>query len=140
MTPPENTDWSKVTVAISIRQPWAWLITHGFKDVENRTWRTNFRGPVLVHAGKTWGEIEKLDAAMVHSNFGIAMPEHLELGGIVGGAVITDCVTEMESPWFVGEYGFVLSSPVVLPFRALPGRLGFFNVRADRAFTVKEVA
>jgi len=39
--------------AILIRQPWAWLIVHGYKDVENRTWSTKYRGPILIHAGKT---------------------------------------------------------------------------------------
>lgn len=27
------------TIALSIRQPWAWLIAHGFKDFENRDWK-----------------------------------------------------------------------------------------------------
>ncbi len=38
--------------ALSIRQPWAWLIANGYKDIENRSWRTNFRGEFLIHAGK----------------------------------------------------------------------------------------
>ena len=38
--------------ALSIRQPWAWLIVNSHEDVENRTWRTRERGPVLVHASK----------------------------------------------------------------------------------------
>lgn len=37
--------------AISIKQPWASLIAHGIKDIENRSWRTNYRGRVLIHAG-----------------------------------------------------------------------------------------
>ena len=37
--------------AISIKQPWAYLIASGTKDVENRTWKTNFRGRVLIHVG-----------------------------------------------------------------------------------------
>ena len=37
--------------AISIKQPWASLIAYGIKDIENRTWRTNYRGRVLIHAG-----------------------------------------------------------------------------------------
>ncbi|WP_206002040.1 ASCH domain-containing protein [Paraburkholderia aromaticivorans] len=37
--------------ALSIRQPWAWLIVKGHKDIENRTWSTRFRGRVLIHAG-----------------------------------------------------------------------------------------
>ena len=35
---------------LSILQPWAWAIIHGGKDVENRTWRTAYRGPLLIHA------------------------------------------------------------------------------------------
>ncbi|HDU8694716.1 TPA: ASCH domain-containing protein, partial [Morganella morganii subsp. morganii] len=38
--------------AISIRQPWAWLIVNGHKDIENRSWRTKYRGQVLVHASQ----------------------------------------------------------------------------------------
>jgi len=38
--------------AISIRQPWAWLIVNGYKDIENRSWPTKFRGRVLIHASK----------------------------------------------------------------------------------------
>ena len=38
--------------ALSIRQPWAWLIVNGYKDIENRTWSTDFRGRVYVHAGR----------------------------------------------------------------------------------------
>lgn len=34
--------------AITIRQPWASLIVHGIKDIENRSWQTNFRGRVLI--------------------------------------------------------------------------------------------
>lgn len=35
---------------LSIRQPWAWLIVNGHKDVENRTWDSYYRGPLLIHA------------------------------------------------------------------------------------------
>lgn len=38
--------------AITIKQPWASLIAAGLKDIENRTWKTNFRGRVLIHAAK----------------------------------------------------------------------------------------
>lgn len=36
--------------AISIKQPWAYLICAGIKDVENRTWPTKYRGRVYIHA------------------------------------------------------------------------------------------
>jgi hypothetical protein len=37
---------------LSIRQPWAWLIIAGHKDVENRSWTTTYRGPLLIHAAR----------------------------------------------------------------------------------------
>ena len=37
--------------ALSVRQPWAWLIVSGLKDVENRPRRTHYRGSLLIHAG-----------------------------------------------------------------------------------------
>ena len=41
--------------AISIKQPWASLIAHGIKDIENRTWKCpqKYIGQrVLIHASK----------------------------------------------------------------------------------------
>jgi hypothetical protein len=40
--------------AITVKQPWAWAIAHGGKDVENRTWGTGYRGPLAIHAGAGW--------------------------------------------------------------------------------------
>lgn len=42
--------------AISLRQPWASLIIYGLKPVEIRTWQTNYRGPLIIHAAKTVDE------------------------------------------------------------------------------------
>lgn len=33
---------------LTVKQPWASLIVHGIKDIENRSWQTNFRGRVLI--------------------------------------------------------------------------------------------
>lgn len=38
--------------ALSIQQPWAWAIVKRDKRVENRTWPTTYRGPVLIHASQ----------------------------------------------------------------------------------------
>ncbi len=37
--------------ALSVRQPWAWLIVNGYKDVENRDWNTKLRGQIWIHTG-----------------------------------------------------------------------------------------
>lgn len=116
--------------AISIRQPWAWLIVNGHKDIENRDWPTRFRGPVLIHASKgmTRGEYE--DCRDHCDYLGVTIPAFadLERGGIVGEANIVDCVSESVSPWFFGRFGFVLKDAKTLPFRPLKGQLSFFDV------------
>ena len=112
--------------ALSIRQPWAWLIVHGYKDIENRTWKTAFRGRFLVQAGL---KFDYQGYADILNQFEISLPpvSMFDLGGIVGVAAIVDCVNQSDSPWFSGPYGFVLKNPQSLPFSALRGQLGFFN-------------
>jgi hypothetical protein len=119
--------------ALSIRQPWAWLIVNGFKDIENRNWETNFRGPFLVHAGK---QFDYEDYRWVKSNSQIIMPEinEFEMGGIVGSAEIIGCVTQHTSQWFFGPYGFVLKNARTVKFVPLRGQLNFFNVEVEVNF------
>ena len=38
---------------ITIKEPWATLIAEGYKEYEFRVWKTNYRGEVLIHAGKS---------------------------------------------------------------------------------------
>lgn len=114
--------------ALSIRQPWAWLIVHGAKDIENRKWWTNYRGPFLVHAGLQVDHFDPQDLREVCKDFGLDYPETLPTGGIVGSVDLVDCVTEDPSDWFEGPYGFILQNPRPLPFRPLKGKLGFFEV------------
>ena len=124
--------------ALSIRQPWAWLILNAGKDIENRDWRTHVRGRVLIHAAKgmdfhewgtAWDFVRGIGAshkAMVEGR-GITI-DTIPRGGIVGSVEIVDCVSESESPWFFGPYGFVLANPKPLPFTPMRGQLGFWRV------------
>ncbi|EOL8937010.1 ASCH domain-containing protein [Cronobacter dublinensis] len=119
--------------AISIRQPWAWLIVNGYKDIENRSWRTKYRGPVLIHAASGLTKHE-YNAALefcrsVNPNLPVNMPlyEKIERGGIVGIATITGCVDSSPSPWFFGPKGFTLIDSQPLPFCPMKGKLSFFE-------------
>lgn len=111
---------------LSIRQPWAWLIIHGGKDIENRSWTTKFRGRFYVHASKKIG----YDAIAYCTNMyrHIKLPTDYECGGIIGSVELIDCVDQYQSPWFEGPKGFVLKDPKPLKFRPLSGKLGFFEV------------
>jgi hypothetical protein len=132
--------------AISIRQPWAWLIVRPditdpaeraalyraekIKWIENRTWATSFRGPMLIHAAKGMTNEEYERAAEFALDCGVAVPAKSELqrGGIIGMATITDCVSESDSSWFFGPQGFLLRDARPLQFTEFRGALGFFDV------------
>lgn len=128
--------------AISIRQPWPWAILNLGKDVENRTWPTKHRGPILIHAGKAFvPEDVREDVAeckAVATKTGHPIPERLtfkdllaQTGGIVGMVSIVDCIQNSPSPWAnptPGMWHWILGQPRVLPFFARKGRLGFFSV------------
>ena len=112
---------------ISIRQPWAWLIVNGYKNIENRTWETKVRGQVFVHAGKYIPYEE--DCFEIEKQYGIKLPEDFDVGGIVGSTTIVDCVSAHPSKWFTGPVGFVLTGSRPCRFHPCTGRLGFFTLR-----------
>ena len=126
--------------ALSIRQPWAFLIMSGGKDIENRTWHTKFRGRFLVHAASGMTRHEFLSAFDFMAQRGIkppfpVPPDNLLRGGIIGTVELVDSVDHSDSPWYMGEKGFVLRDPRPLPFIPMKGRLGFFDVPADAVCT-----
>lgn len=70
--------------AITIKQPWATLIINGYKEYEFRSWKTKFRGDVLIHAGKT---IDK-NHLQRFEQLNLEYPT----GKILGKVTITDCI------------------------------------------------
>ena len=107
--------------AITIRQPWAELIVRGDKDVENRRWRTNHRGPLLIHAG---GSVNRGSFAK-HG-----VPEDAERSAIIGIVEVVDCTQERTSSWHEeGSWGWYLKR--ARRFRKpipMKGRRGLFEV------------
>lgn len=108
--------------ALTIRQPWAALIAHGTKRVENRTWGTAWRGALLIHAAKSADPspdgVARVDGADVRSS-------------IVAVATLADihvCGGEC-SPWAEpGRHHWVLSDvrPVAEPVPC-KGALGLWR-------------
>ena len=136
--------------ALSIRQPWAWLVANGHKDIENREWKSwnpalKFRGEFLIHTGAKFDlDADPQDILKMAEVYKQKHPEksfpiiphntmEYPLGGIVGVAEIVDVVTKSDSPWFMGEgfYGLVIANAKPLPFIPCKGQLGFFNVPYD---------
>jgi hypothetical protein len=113
--------------ALSIKQPWAWLVVNGFKPLENRNWHTSFRGEILVHTGQKADQVDLFLIEQIEDLIRRRLPDRFETGGIVGRGRITACVGESDSPWFTGDYGFLIRDARPLPFHPCPGKLGFFD-------------
>lgn len=124
--------------ALTILQPYADLITHGAKRVENRTWQTKYRGPLVIHAG--------LSKQYIGNLHGAPMPR---LGMVIGMATIVDCRTSewllanQRKPEFAwvkhqlhhihGPYCFILGNIIHFE-KAIPwkGAQGFWDFPDDQ--------
>ncbi len=69
---------------LTIKQPWASLIIEGYKKYEFRSWKTKYRGKILIHAGMS---LEK-DMVNRFKQYSIDYP----LGCIIGEANLEDCI------------------------------------------------
>lgn len=135
------------TKALSVRQPWAWAIIHGGKDVENRDWNRSrpenikFRGEICIHASTGMTQEEYFNTAEFMDSINVQCPPAKALlrGMIIGTANLVDIVTEYDSPWFFGSKGLILENvkPLDKPIPCA-GALGFFNwKRADDDYPPK---
>lgn len=114
--------------ALSIQQPWVWLIINGYTNIENRTWQSTFRGEFFIHVAQridwhAFGQIGKL-----LPDIDMPCPAALPRGGIVGKATLVDVVQEHDSPWFTGPWAFVLEGVESLPFYLCRGKMGFWDI------------
>lgn len=130
---------------LSIKQPWSILIAKGIKDIENRTWQTNFRGRIYIHAPLSpafigsykdnlpngfWVGLSELQKNLLLNLFVLR-------GAIIGEVDIVDCVTNHESIWAEkGCYNWVLENPLLYnkPILNVKGKLSFweFNIMNKR--------
>lgn len=69
-------------------QPWATLVAMGIKTIETRTWATDYRGPLFIHASKSRAGrsvLPLLPAATLIKDF-----NGLAFGAIIGEVMLTD--------------------------------------------------
>ena len=124
-------------VAISFRQPWAWLVTVGPKDIENRPWLwTKGLGRFLVHASAGMTKGVYGEAWRFAADRGVVVPAFadIEPGEIVGvvrheGPVLGP--GHSGHPWHMtGQIGYPITDRRPLPFVACLGALGRWKVPA----------
>jgi len=135
--------------ALTIKQPWASLIAHGIKDIENRTWKTNFRGRIYIHSSTP----KKFEIQLNDEQTRLALPVlkdafsgNLPFGAIIGEVDIIDCVINHSSIWAEQSdvfrkthsagvvsrppiYNWVLANPVLYedPILNVKGKLSFWK-------------
>ena len=76
--------------AITVLQPWAWLLATGKKRCETRSWKTNYRGEILIHAGK------KNMTNIMRQTFFEAM--YMKQAGVFNTEMITEAIIGKANP------------------------------------------
>jgi hypothetical protein len=118
--------------ALTIRPPWAWAVIYAGKDVENRRWRTAYRGPLFIHAAKNAdpdGAASLLWTMEDPEAFGQPRAPFETREAIIGLVFLADILTDSPSRWAQpGCYHWMLESPVpVDPPVPCPGRRRLWN-------------
>ena len=105
--------------AVTVWQPWATAIFTMGKDVENRGWSTPYRGPLVIHAGRTF---DHNAAAMIAGG----EADYPHRGVLLGVVRLVDCTRDYPSRWAAaGQWQWVLADPrpllVPIPMRGQRG-------------------
>lgn len=97
--------------ALTVRQPYAGLISAGIKDVENRSWRTHYRGRLWIHAAAKAGtradhekchEIMGVGDGGIMDRIGVSRMSYLSV--ILGSVNLVDVVRDSDSPWAMEDH------------------------------------
>ncbi len=124
---------------VCVKQPWAWLIVAGHKDIENRSWHTTHRGALLIAASlKRPHHDDMAEAIRYARERGVEVPvKQLQYGGVIGRVHVVNTVERHNSRWFMGPVGWVLRDAIELPFVPISGRLQLFDAPPDMLETLR---
>ena len=128
--------------AISVQQPFAWAIVHGGKNIENRTWlpkQLKIGDRLAIIASKSWYPVYEYGREVrwqkIDSDFrlrGVVMPKKSDflLGGLIGTVIFQGARDKhLENVWAMnGQYHWLLSDPLPLPFCPVRGQLGIYQI------------
>jgi activating signal cointegrator 1 len=128
--------------ALTIRQPWARAVATGVKRIETRSWRTHYRGRLLIHAASTFGPVERRVEIELAHNRVLRGSSVGQLGGIVGFVELIDCIPVdnvrgklsraelLLGDYSAGRWAWLLHEAGQTHFRACPGALGLWNFKS----------
>lgn len=138
--------------ALSLKQPFAWLIANSYLLVDDRSWGTQYRGPILIHASKGLYE-EYYRHIKLNTDIPIPDKDKLEYGGVVGIAKLVFCgkpdelhagLSREQRAHFGGVhpeyYGFLFAQATPLPLLPCAGKLGIFELDVDKLLAAPPAA
>lgn len=121
---------------LSIREPYATLILNGTKTIETRSFKTNYRGPILIHASLGKDKIKKELLKYIDQ-------DNLNYGNIICIANIIDCIymtkeyiekikkedklNYITGEYKVGRYAWILDNVHEITKTPVKGKLGLWN-------------
>ena len=123
--------------ALSIKQPWVHAILHEGKDIENRSWKSNYRGWIALHASAKplTSPVEEFRCPDLKS---------LDYSAICGVARLIDITTNSRSKWFYRpddgsiNYGWVFADATPLK-KPIPckGALGVWEIPSEISLIIR---
>jgi hypothetical protein len=124
---------------ITLQEPWAWLISQGFKDCENRKWHTVFQGRVFIHSGLSFAADYRNIENWVGTHMGIMLPgkewlKKYHVGRIVAVAEFGQMVAKLpDSQWKMqNQWAWPINwCHAVNPTDPVKGMLGLWRLPTD---------
>jgi len=127
--------------ALTVCEPYAWMLIHGPKRIENRSWPTNYRGPLLIHSGLSKKWLKEFHAMRFKLPRKERVLEHVpplppdkgyRFGHILGIVDLIDCVPVKDvkgQPFAWGPWCWITANPrPFTPAVEYRGAMGLFNV------------
>jgi len=129
-----------VAKVLSVKQPWLSAIEVGMKIVDVRTWKTDYRGPVLLHASKEYDYTG--EKALGEERMAVLRKHGIRRGGIVARATLEAMIPYLTKDMFGRQHsahlnpaewwqkdtvGWVFSNVEPVQFIAVNGQLGLWD-------------
>ena len=131
---------------LSLKNPWGHLICWGIKDIENRTWSTDYRGKILIHCSSSWdNRSRELSRLFTFKQYN-AIPEEImkymfdqterimPTSAIIGQCEIVDIVRDSRSIWAEPDmYHWVIKNTILFesPILEVKGKLRLWEFMPD---------
>jgi len=115
--------------ALTIKQLWAYVILRLGKDVENRSWQTHYRGPLLIHAAAP----PERNPREILAEYMKRPPSEQSLGDLPVGCIVgvVHCIRDSTSRWASeGPWHWLLRSARAIEPVDCMGRLGLWTPSA----------